>query len=140
MRHDIPATSDSYPYVTGMGFRNRSHFIFDEFRQDGADNITHDGQVVFIKTDLVPMFFANVMPKVKHSVKIITHNSAIGIDLNHLQFLDNRMVDYWYAQNANIRHEKLIRLGWQTKDGSMETLMTLKMSCKAVQKNNIWYT
>ena len=110
MRHDIVATSDSYPYVTGMGFRNRSHLIFDEFRQDPVDNITEDGQVVFIKTDLVPMFFENVMPKIRHGVKIITHNSAIGIDLNHLQFLDNRGVEYWYAQNANIRHDKLISI------------------------------
>ena len=110
MRHDIVATSDSYPYVTGMGFRNRSHLIFDEFRQDPVDNIMEDGQVVFIKTDLVPMFFENVMPKIRHGVKIITHNSAIGIDLNHLQFLDNRGVEYWYAQNANIRHEKLISI------------------------------
>ena len=138
MRHDIPATSDSYPYVTGMGFRNRSHFIFDEFRQDGADNITHDGQVVFIKTDLVPMFFANVMPKVKHSVKIITHNSAIGIDLNHLQFLDNRMVDYWYAQNANIRHEKLISipLGLANKrweHGNINDIENVMQSCTEKQ-------
>ena len=24
-------TKDSYPYVTGMGFRNKSNMIYDEF-------------------------------------------------------------------------------------------------------------
>ncbi len=110
LRHNIHATSDSYPYVTGMGFRNRSHLVFDEFRQDTADNITQDGQIVFIKTDFVPIFFMNVMPKIRNNVKIITHNSALGIDLNYLQFLDNKRVINWYAQNANIRHEKLISI------------------------------
>ena len=103
-------TSDSYPYVTGMGFRNRSHMIFDEFQQDSVDSITADGQVIFIKTDMVPYFFNFVMPQIKNNVVILTHNSALGIDERYRNFLDNKKVICWYAQNANFHHPKLFSI------------------------------
>mgnify|MGYP003121589988 FL=1 len=103
-------TSDSYPYVTGMGFRNRSHMIFDEFQQDSPDKITEDGQVVFVKTDLIPYFFNSVMPQIKNDVIILTHNSALGIDQRYEDFLNNRKVLSWYAQNANFAHPKLFSI------------------------------
>ena len=55
-------TQDSYPYITGMGIRNRCHMIFDEFRKDEANKIKYDGQVICINTDLEPMFFSDIMP------------------------------------------------------------------------------
>ena len=103
-------TSDSYPYVTGMGFRNRSHMIFDEFQQDSPDVITDDGQIIFIKTDMVPYFFNFVMPKIKNNVVILTHNSALGIDERYINFLNNSKVVCWYAQNANFDHPKLFSI------------------------------
>jgi hypothetical protein len=101
-------TKDSYPYLTGMSLRNRSHLVFDEFRQDKPDCITQDGQVVFIKTDYVKQFFSYVMPFIKNKVAIVTHNSALGVDSKYLDFLNNTKVTKWYAQNANFFHEKLI--------------------------------
>lgn len=106
-RNEIITTSDSYPYATGMGFRNRCHMIFDEFHQDDGSIIVNEGQVVFVKTDLVQLFFKNVMPSIQHKIKIITHNSALGIDENYRHFLDHPQVIAWYAQNANFEHEKL---------------------------------
>tara|TARA_R100000008_G_scaffold84500_1_gene72044 strand:- start:3923 stop:4744 length:822 start_codon:yes stop_codon:yes gene_type:complete len=107
IRDGISLTSDSYPYVTGNGFRNRAHMIFDEHQQDDPSKITEDNQVIFIKTDFVSHFFTNVLPEIDYKVKIITHNSALGIDFGYLQFLDNRKVTSWHAQNANILHYKL---------------------------------
>ena len=62
IRDGISLTSDSYPYVTGNGFRNRAHMIFDEHQQDDPSKITEDNQVIFIKTDFVSHFFTNVLP------------------------------------------------------------------------------
>lgn len=107
---DKITTSDSYPYVTGMGFRNRSHMIFDEFHQDSPDKITEDGQTIFVKTDMVPYFFNFVMPQIKNSVIILTHNSALGIDRRYINFLNNEKVISWYAQNANFDHPKLFSI------------------------------
>ena len=100
-------TQDSYPYITGMGIRNRCHMVFDEFHKDEANKIKYDGQVIFIKTDLVPMFFMRIMPKINRSVVIVTHNSALGIGEEYKRFLDDPRIIKWYAQNANFRHSKL---------------------------------
>jgi len=103
-------TADSYPYVTGMGFRQRAHLIWDEFQKDDPCVINRDGQTAFVKTDLIKDFFLHAIPKMGNQINIITHNSALGINLSHLQYLNNIKVINWYAQNANIAHEKLISI------------------------------
>jgi len=117
LRGGIPPTADSYPYVTGMGFRNRSHLIYDEFHKGTPDSITSDGQVAFIKTDYVSDFFNHIMPSVKYKINIITHNSAKGIEPSYQKYLDNPNVVSWYSQNANFPHPKLksIPLGLANK-------------------------
>jgi len=105
MNKDI--TKDSYPYVTGMGFRNRSHMIFDEYQKDDPSKITTDGQVVHVKTDYVPHFFINVLPLIKYKIILLTHNSSYGIDASYTKFLNNSKILKWYAQNANFYHPKL---------------------------------
>jgi hypothetical protein len=81
--------------------------VFDEFQKDSPDKIRYDGQVVFIKTDLVPMFFNFTMPKINRSIIVLTHNSALGIDDRYKKYLDDPRVLRWYAQNANFNHPKL---------------------------------
>ena len=105
--NNFTVTRDSYPYVTGMGFRNRSDLIFDEHHKDTAEKITKNSQVAFVKTDLVPYFFRDIVPNLKHDIKIITHNSALGIDQRYSVFLNDPRIIRWYAQNANFDHPKL---------------------------------
>lgn len=100
----VKETSDSYPYVTGMGYRNRAHFVYDEFRQDDPEDIHSDGEICFVKTDFVADFFNICLPKIKHRIKLVTHNSAYGIDERHLFFLQNKKIIVWYAQNVNINY------------------------------------
>ncbi len=100
-------TQDSYPYINGMGLRNRCDMIFDEYQRDNLDKIKYDGQFIFVKTDLIPMFFNSVVPKLNRSVIIITHNSALGIDIRYKKYLDDPRIIRWYAQNANFNHPKL---------------------------------
>jgi hypothetical protein len=107
---NVDATQDSYPYVTGMGFRNRAHAIYDEFRQDDPSTIAFDGHVVFVKTDFVEPFFSQIMPKVYCSIRLITHNSAIGIDRGYEKYLNDPRIISWHAQNANFQHPKLSSL------------------------------
>jgi len=107
MMQNTLITEDSYPYVTGNGFRKIADMVWDEYRQDKPDKITKDGQVVFVKTDFVPQFFESVLSQIKHRIKIITHNSAFGIDMSYIQYLSNVKIIKWYAQNANLAHPKL---------------------------------
>ena len=131
MRSDVEPTADSYPYVTGMGFRNRAHLIFDEFQKDGASSISADGQVAFVKTDFVRIFFMYIVPRLQYKVKIITHNSALGIDEKFRPWLDHPKIVCWYAQNANIEHPKLqsVPLGLANRrwaHGSVEQIESTK--------------
>ncbi len=92
---------DSYPVITGMGFRKNSDFIYDEFqKKDFSNSIKEDGKIIFIKTDHIPSFFDRVLPKINHKVNIITHNSAHKISNGHKKYLDNDKIINWYAQNA----------------------------------------
>ena len=100
-------TRDSYPYVTGMGFRNRCHMIYDEYQKDPPERITEDGQVVHVKTNFVPHFFSHVLPLINYRIVILTHNSSFGIDSSYSTFLNNKKIIRWYAQNANFFHPKL---------------------------------
>ena len=54
LRNDVSQVADSYPYVTGMGFRKRCHMVCDEFGFDPPTHITEDDQFVFVKTDTGP--------------------------------------------------------------------------------------
>ena len=99
-----------HDYIIGIPFRNRSHMIFDEFQQDSPDIITDDGQIIFIKTDMVPYFFNFVMPQIRNNVIILTHNSALGINERYIGFLNNNKVICWYAQNANFDHPRLFSI------------------------------
>ena len=109
-RDDIPATMDSYPYVTGMGFRNRCHMVFDEFRNDPASSVSSNGQFVFVKTDYIKLFEDNVLPLIDYDINIITHNSALGINEDCISLLENPKIINWFAQNANFPHPKLLSL------------------------------
>ena len=138
----VDATQDSYPYVTGMGFRNRAHGIWDEFHQDDPNNIRFDGQVVFVKTDLIPFFFAQVMPKIYRAIRLVTHNSAIGIDRNYEEFLNDPRIISWHAQNANFSHPKLfsIPLGLANQRWCHGDLEVVKeVSSKEIDKTNLVY-
>ncbi len=107
LRNDVSQVADSYPYVTGMGFRKRCHMVCDEFGFDPPTHITEDDQFVFVKTDYTKAFETHVLPSINFTVNLITHNSAIGIGEEHVSLLNNPKVKHWYAQNANIPHPKL---------------------------------
>lgn len=94
-------------FITGNGFKNLAHFIFDEhgFRQNKT--VTNETPIFFVKTDYVDYFFSNtLLPKYKF--KLITHNSDYNIDNKYLNYLNYYYLDKWFAQNINFVHDKLI--------------------------------
>ncbi len=132
-RKGIPPTSDSYPYIAGMSFRNRCSLIYDEFRKDSANRITADHQVVFIKIDFIHEFFEKVMPEIQHVVTIVTHNSDDDFGEHFIPYLEHPKVAKWYSINVVFSHPKLhsIPLGLGEKKwihGDTEKIATSTMS------------
>jgi hypothetical protein len=132
----------SYPYVTGMGLRNRCHLIYDEFQKDSANKITQHNQVVFVKADFIYDFFINIAKDIRFKFKLITHNSDLSINENHATLLNYSNLIRWYAQNVDIYHPKLtsIPIGIANARWGHGNISALKeVESLHTQKTNLLY-
>ncbi len=97
----------SKPFVSGDSFRKLSDFVLDETSTFNPVNVS-DGDLIFVKTDYIELFFKSYYSKIKKKFILITHNSDINITLAHTENnLDNIIA--WYAQNINFdvnNHQK----------------------------------
>ncbi len=103
-------TEDSLPYITGMGFRSKCDFIYDEFEKNPPNSEFFNGCKIFIKTDFINEFYNNILPHINVNFYIYTHNSDIGISEKMLSILDNKNLIKWYGQNVMFNHEKLVSI------------------------------
>jgi len=85
------------PYITGDAFRSISDHVYDE---DSClnPNQVKEGDIVFVKTWLIPSFFKYYHPLIKHSYILLTLNADPVIDETYVQYLDD-MIIHWFAQN-----------------------------------------
>jgi hypothetical protein len=90
----------SYPYISGDTFRDSSDYIFDEVSNLNPKHVKH-GQVVFIKSDLLEVYFEKIHPFIKYKYVILTHNSDAEISD---RYIDSKIIR-WYAQNVNVKHD-----------------------------------
>lgn len=90
-----------------MGLRKYCDAIYDEFQQDSASKITKDNQIIFVKTDLIYNFFIHTAKDINFKFKLITHNSDLPINEDHVPLLNHPNLTKWYAQNVDIYHPKL---------------------------------
>jgi hypothetical protein len=106
---------DSYPYITGDGFRKMTDHIYDETGKCQAHDIK-DKQIVFLKTDLIDEWFADVHPKITAKYKLITHNSDRSIGEKEASYIDDKII-HWFAQNAIVSDPKItpIPIGLENK-------------------------
>lgn len=106
---------DSYPYISGDGFRKMTDHIYDETGKCSPENI-ETGQIVFVKSDMLIDFFENCHPKINNHYKLISHNGDINIDEKYLKYIDDKII-HWFAQNLMIEHPKItvIPIGLENK-------------------------
>jgi hypothetical protein len=102
-------TEPSFPFITGMGYRSKCNFIFDEFEQFNIDSIAQfDGMSIFVKTDFLQRFNEFVLPRINHKFILVTHNSDIGISQEWLSILQCPFLIKWLAQNVLFDHPLLV--------------------------------
>ena len=92
----------SYPYISGDTFRSFADHVFDEVTKLNPKNVKH-GQVVFIKTDLLNVYFDKIHSLINCKYIILTHNSDAEIGN---KYIDSKIIR-WYAQNVNVRHDAI---------------------------------
>lgn len=72
-------------------------------RLDGA-------RVVFVYSDMVDGFLARILPRLRHPIVLISHNSDAAVEERHLPALESGAIRHWFAQNAMARHPRLTAL------------------------------
>ena len=99
---------DSIPFITGMGYRKKCDFIYDEYEKVDISKIAQfDGMKFFIKTNFISEFINKILPHITFNFIIYTHNSDMIIDKKYERLLNDNKLLCWYGQNIGIKHDKL---------------------------------
>lgn len=96
----------SHPYISGDTFRNFSDHIFDEARTLDPKRVQKD-DVVFLKTDLIDIYFNFYHKEIKNRYILITHNSDFTIGPQEFKYYDEK-IKHWFTINLNLPNSKSI--------------------------------
>jgi hypothetical protein len=106
-----------YPYVTGDGFRAFADHIYDETNTFLDPESVEQGDVIFVKGDLLEQFSSLYANRIPNRFIVLVHNSDENIGPRYQHFLDTPHLIVCFAQNVSCFHEKLkpIPIGLQNR-------------------------
>mgnify|MGYP000863888889 CR=1 FL=1 len=89
----------SEPFISGDTFRKHSNHIFDETQ--GFDPLkVKKNHIVFLKSDLIELFFNYFHPKIQEPYILLTHNSDLIFTSEYKKYKDELII-HWFAQNLD---------------------------------------
>lgn len=101
----------SLPYISGDTFRSIAHIIIDELRMPIDTTNIQNGDIIFLKTEMLDFFFTHVHPQIEHHYLLITHNSDFPSPGKYAHMLDDSKLVAWFAVNTDMAyHPKLISI------------------------------
>lgn len=101
----------SLPYISGDTFRSVAHIIVDELRIPIDPSNVQNGDIIFLKTEMLDFFFTQVHPQITRHYFLITHNSDFSSPGKYAHMLDDSKLIAWFAVNTDIvYHPKLISI------------------------------
>lgn len=95
----------SFPFITGDSFRALADHLFDETQKLDPKKV-RSGQIIFVKSDMLQIFFETTHKEIDFKYILISHNSDENIDERYLKYIDNKII-HWFAQNCLINHPKI---------------------------------
>ncbi len=111
------------PFISGDDFRSFCKFIFDppfpaiattavNFAQAITFNpqAVQDGDTIFVNLFYLEPFFKFFHPRITAKYILVTHNGDDSVTENYRKYLDDQQLAYWFTQNSQIQHERLINL------------------------------
>lgn len=108
IRHSANPRPSSHPFLSGDSFRALADWRFDETEKVRAEQI-RQGDIVFLKTDLLEQYQAQVHRAVTKPYVLLSGNSDRNITQTEIEWLDQK-IKHWFAQNANVTHPKITPL------------------------------
>jgi hypothetical protein len=98
----------SFPHVSGDTYRSFAHYYFER----ECNNLTADFEdqaLIFCSLDALEAFFEKIKQCDK-SFSLITHHSDRSVDRTLLNYIEDRRVIKWFAQNLMIKHPKCVAI------------------------------
>ena len=131
----------SSPFISGDTFRDEAKFIFDE-TQTFNPLLVKNNDLVFVKSDLIEIYFKIIHPKINSKYILISHNSDETIGLSEIELADEKVI-HWFAQNLSFENNKKftsLPIGFENRrylnNGKLKNLKTVQ-NLKVVKKNKI---
>lgn len=90
----------SKPFISGDTFRNHCDHIFDETTTLNPEKV-ESNDIVFLKTDLIDIYFNYYHPKIQNKYILITHNSDQSVGELEYSHKDEKII-HWFATNLVI--------------------------------------
>lgn len=97
----------SNPYISGDGFRRIVDHILDETNQEIDLSNVKDGDIFFVATHYLDLFFSVMLPALNNQVTLITHNSDNPADEQLISCINDK-IEVWFAQNNTYKHPRVI--------------------------------
>jgi hypothetical protein len=94
----------SYPYISGDGFRSMADHVYDETDQSLQASEIALGDIVFVKTDKLGVFFNTIHPEVQYPYILVSHNADHAAPAEHESYLEDEKILKWFGQNPTIMH------------------------------------
>ena len=98
----------SEPFISGDTFRKLADHVFDETKGFYPDMVKN-GDIVFLKSDLMETFFKFFHQKINSRYVLLTHNSDLSFDSENKKYLDEKII-HWFAQNINFEADEKFSL------------------------------
>lgn len=92
--------------VSGNAFRSLANHFFDERCKTIVFHTIKDGDIIFVKTDMLSNFFRFIHPKISKKYILITHNSDHECSPIFQHYLDEQKILAWFGQNPGFQHPK----------------------------------
>jgi len=92
----------SKPFISGDTFRKMADHIFDETKTIKPFKVkTND--LVFVKSDLLNIYFENYHPEINNPYILISHNSDKNIEIEDIKYAQDKKIVHWFVQNLNVK-------------------------------------
>lgn len=101
--HATNERNSSYPFISGDTFRAMAHYVYDETRQDQLSTVKY-GDVVFLKGDMLHMFFGAPFDSIPNPFVLVSHNSDFYVPREHHPRLNEKKILVWYGSNSDVRN------------------------------------
>jgi hypothetical protein len=95
----------NYPFVTGDSFRSLAQHVFDDLYDFNPQKVSF-GDIVFVRGDMLHIFFKRINPDINKKYILISHNADKNISREYDKYNKDNII-HWFAQNLLYHNESV---------------------------------